>query len=65
MLLSPVLSRLFLYKSQYGWEIFLFSLLVFIAPFILKLGNAEPMVVTGALMAYSAVMTVIRALCMK
>ena len=65
VLLSPVLSRLFLYKSQYGWEIFLFSLLVFIAPFILKLGNAEPMLITAILMAYLAVMTVIRALCMK
>lgn len=65
VLLSPVLSRLFLYKSQYGWEIFLFSLLIFIAPFILKLGNADPMLVTGILMAYLALLTVIRALCMK
>ena len=65
VLLSPVLSRLFLYKSQYGWEIFLFSLLIFIAPFILKLGNADPMLVTGILMAYLALLTVIRALWMK
>ena len=37
----------------------------FIAPFILKLGNADPMLVTGILMAYLALLTVIRALCMK
>ncbi|CBK23256.2 uncharacterized protein [Blastocystis hominis] len=65
MLLSPVLSQLFPYKSQFGWEIFLFSLLIFIAPFILKLGNADPMLVTGILMAYLALLTVIRALWMN
>lgn len=65
VLLSPVLSQLFPYKTQFGWEIFLFSLLIFIAPFILKLGNADPMLVTGILMAYLALLTVIRALCMK
>ena len=65
VLLSPVLSHLFPYKSQFGWEIFLFSLLIFIAPFILKLGNADPMLVTGILMAYLALLTVIRALWMK
>ena len=64
-MLSPILSRLVLYKTQFGWEFFLFSLLVFVAPFVLMLGKADSMIMSGVLMAYMALLTVIRSLCLK